>query len=140
MEFSLLWTYFEATHVQANASGRSIVALAKKMDASGSIDADRLLPLMAYFCARYVHAGEFTHHFDGLHLRNGDNPELVANVLLGKANSPYELLVCALTIVYRYRNNLFHGLKWAYGIRDQRKNFEVASALLIAVMEMHTGR
>jgi hypothetical protein len=32
------------------------------------------------------------------------------------------------------RNNLFHGVKWAYGIRDQRSNFEHANQALMAAI------
>jgi hypothetical protein len=56
--------------------------------------------------------------------------------LLGNANSPLELLSAALLITFRYRNNLFHGVKWAYGVQGQLSNFDVAIDLLQAVVEM----
>ena len=71
-----------------------------------------------------------------LNLRRNDHPDLIKRMLLGKVERPSELLAAALIIVLRYRNNLFHGLKWAYGLRGQRQNFETAIALLIAVAEM----
>lgn len=75
---------------------------------------------------------------NGLNFRNGDNEPLVKDVLLGNKNAPAELLSAALLIVYRYRNNLFHGIKWTYGLEGQQSNFENAIDLLINVMEMRT--
>jgi hypothetical protein len=40
-------------------------------------------------------------------------------------------------IVLRLRNNLFHGAKWAYGIADQRENFQHANAALMRLLEKH---
>ncbi|MET4218881.1 hypothetical protein ABIB00_004102 [Bradyrhizobium sp. LB14.3] len=35
------------------------------------------------------------------------------------------------------RNNLFHGAKWAYGLRDQRENFTHANNVLMRLLERH---
>jgi hypothetical protein len=35
------------------------------------------------------------------------------------------------------RNNLFHGAKWAYGLRDQRENFTHANTVLMRLLERH---
>jgi hypothetical protein len=137
-EFSLLWTYFEATYLNENASARAIVELARAMEAAKQIDLARLKEPVSYFQRRYAHNGEFTHHFPYLNLRRNNQPGLVKNMLLGKVKEPSELLAAALIIVLRYRNNLFHGLKWAYGLRGQHDNFQTASSLLIAVAEMRS--
>jgi len=39
-----------------------------------------------------------------------------------------------LIVVYRLRNNLFHGEKWAYEMKDQRSNFEQANEVLMKAM------
>ena len=43
-------------------------------------------------------------------------------------------------VVYRIRNNLFHGMKWAYGMRGQLENFRHANAVLIKALEMDRDR
>ena len=58
------------------------------------------------------------------------------SVLTGGTNEPAEVAVGVLIIVYRFRNNLHHGLKWAYGIQGQREKFEQSNAVLTGVMEM----
>jgi hypothetical protein len=95
----------------------------------------RLGPALDYFVARYVTGGDFTQHHQSLNLRAKDGA-VVNGVLLGNLTRPWERLAAALLIVYRYRNNLFHGPKWEYDVQGQQTNFETATALLIAVLEM----
>lgn len=134
-DFALIWPYFEAEALGHDANYGSIVDLAQGLDAAGRIDEGRLGPQLDYFVSRYVSGGEFTHHHQGLNLRAKDGA-LVNEVLLGNLTRPWERLAGALLIVYRYRNNLFHGPKWEYDIQGQQSNFETATALLIEVLEM----
>ena len=46
-------------------------------------------------------------------------------------------MLALLMIVWRLRNNLFHGAKWAYGLRDQRENFTHANSVLMRLLERH---
>jgi hypothetical protein len=89
----------------------------------------------AYFVNRYVEAGATNYLFTQLHMRNNDNPALVKAVLLGENIKPSDQLIACLVIVYRFRNNFFHGLKWAYGLRNQLDNFTHASTLLAECMK-----
>lgn len=101
------------------------------------LDIARLADAYAYFRGRYFRDNDFTHHYDGLRLRGkSDREELVKSVLTGGTNEPAEVAVGVLIIVYRFRNNLHHGLKWAYGIQGQREKFEQSNAVLTGVMEM----
>ena len=43
---------------------------------------------------------------------------MVNRVLLDQDNEPVNELCASLIILYRYRNNLFHGLKWAYDFHE----------------------
>ncbi len=45
--------------------------------------------------------------------------------------------VGCLIIVFRLRNNLFHGEKWSYHLRNQGDNFKYANNFLKSVMS-HT--
>ena len=48
-----------------------------------------------------------------------------------------EVAAALLIIVYRFRNNLLHGVKWAYEIRGQFENFRHANAVLMQAIELH---
>lgn len=58
------------------------------------------------------------------------------------ANPPpvREKLIVCLLIVFRYRNNLFHGNKWTYRLEGQHQNFEHATQLLLAVIAFEASR
>jgi len=135
--FALLWSLFEAKALNARASAQALLALVHEKTAEGRLDAQIFMDCLAYFRARYFAEGRFTDHFDGLNLRSNDNPELVRQVLNGTNDDPADSVAATLIIVYRLRNNLFHGVKWAYGIQGQRQNFEQANdALMSAITQL----
>lgn len=139
MEFSLMWSYFEARFLAENANPRTIREFAADLDQGGRIQIDNLLESLSYLRDRYVRDEEFTDQFGGLHLRDNDNVKIVKDVLLGYESSAEAILICCLTVVLRYRNNLFHGIKWAYGLKGQKGNFQVANQILIKTAEMARG-
>lgn len=93
---------------------------------------------LAYFRGRYVGAdGEFTHHYAHLNLRPADQPALIGRVLCDETDDVSEIAAGVLIIVYRYRNNLFHGEKWGYHLQGQRNNLAHANAALMKAMEFY---
>ncbi len=127
--FTLLWTLFEAQVLENNASVRKICEKIANIDPE-IIGGGWFQEQLTYFSNRYTEEGRTNYRFDNLHLRNNDNPDLVREVLTGKDAAPDSQLIACLTIVYRFRNNFFHGIKWAYGLRDQLDNFTHSSSLL----------
>lgn len=75
--------------------------------------------------------------FAHLHLRRADQPNLVRSVLDGSNNDARDRLVTVMIIVWRFRNNLFHGEKWAYQLQGQLSNLAHANAVLIRLLEQH---
>lgn len=135
--FSFLWTMFEARVLDTRANAGAIVNAAERWAEDDHITAGAFQNALAYFRDRYVEDGEFTYHFDQLHLRRNDAPVLVKKVLLGKDETPQEIAAAVLVIVYRYRNNLFHGVKWSYELQGQLENFTHANAILMQAIELH---
>ncbi|MBP1872023.1 steroid 5-alpha reductase family enzyme [Ensifer adhaerens] len=64
-------------------------------------------------------------------------PAVVWLVLDGSDNDPRDWLLTALIIVWRFRNNLFHGEKWTHHLQDQRANFTHANGLMMSLLERH---
>lgn len=137
MHFSLLWSFFEAKALHTNASANSIIALAHKWASDGRLDITSFAASLAYFRDRYFNSGIATEHFARLNLRQNNSPELVGAVLKGENTNPADCIAALLIVVFRLRNNLFHGVKWADNIRGQLGNFTNANAALMAAMEMH---
>jgi hypothetical protein len=137
MHFSLLWSFFEAEALHTNASAKSILALVHEWASNDRLNIAPFATSLAYFRDRYFNQGTFTEHFRGLNLRRNDSPDLVCAVLKGENTNDADSVSVLLIIVFRLRNNLFHGVKWAYGIRGQLDNFTNANAALMAALETH---
>jgi hypothetical protein len=137
MHFSLLWSFFEANALHTNASANRILALVHEWTSTNRLNIEAFSQSLAYFQNRYFDGGTATEFFHGLNLRQNDSPELVKAVLRGENTNPTDCISALLIIVYRLRNNLFHGVKWAYGIRGQLGNFTNANIAIMAALETH---
>ena len=136
-EFSFLWSLFEAKALNENGSASAIVASSARWARGGLLTTETFGKELAYFRNRYVANSQFTYHFDHLHLRANDAPRLVVKVLKGEDATPESIAAGVLIIVYRFRNNLFHGLKWAYELQGQFENFMHVNTALIRALELH---
>ena len=138
-EFSLLWPAVEGTILGTDAKPRSLALIGITLRDAGRLDMARFAEPLAYFRERYWRDGDFTPEYDGLHTGkyNAANRKLVIDALSSQPQLPEDTLAGLLLVVYRLRNNLFHGVKWAYGIRGQINNFMQACAVLMAVMELY---
>lgn len=137
MHFSLLWSFFEAEALKTNASAAAILAVVHEWADQGRLNVAAFAESLDYFKARYFKNGTATQNFQGLSLRKNDNPSLLEAVLRGENTNPADSVSALLIIVYRLRNNLFHGVKWAYGIRGQLGNFTHANTALMSALEIH---
>jgi hypothetical protein len=128
--FALIWSLFEAQLLDESASARKILQKTQQWVNGPGIDNAFVDDHLNYFKDRYVEGDEFGYRFHHLHLRANDNEALVRDVLLGNENALENKLACCLIIILRFRNNYFHGIKWAYQFREQQENFERACSLL----------
>lgn len=136
-DFAFLWSLFESEIMAANARVDRITEKVDVWATGDMLSADLYGAELAYFRDRYFANGELTYHYPFLDLRKSDHPDLVEAVIRGANNDPRDRVLALLMIVWRLRNNLFHGAKWAYQIRGQRENFTQANAILMRVLERH---
>jgi hypothetical protein len=136
-DFAFLWSLFEAKIMGGFARADRIREKVDQWAAGGLLEADLYEGELAYFRGRYFADGVLTHHFPHLHLRPTDHPELVRAVIEERNNDPRDRVLALLTIIWRLRNNLFHGAKWAYEIRGQLDNFSHANNVLMRLLERH---
>jgi len=136
-DFAFLWSLFEAQVMENQARADRIREKVDAWTAAGTLDADDYDAELAYFRNRYFADGALTYHFPHLGLRPSDHPDLVQAVIEGTNNDPRDRMLALVMIVWRFRNNLFHGAKWAYQIRDQRENFIQANLVLMRIIERH---
>ncbi|WP_369051395.1 hypothetical protein [Burkholderia gladioli] len=135
--FTFLWSLFEAQVMGNFARADLICTKVDEWRDAGTLDTDEYAAELAYFRERYFANGALTHHFEHLHLRPADQPAVVQSVLDGSNDDPRDRLLTVLMIVWRFRNNLFHGAKWAYQLQGQRSNFTHANAVLMRLLERH---
>ena len=140
MQFSLLWSLFEAQVLNTSASPRSIQTKIKSWEKAGLINLSEFENYRKYFSQRYIENGNTNYRFPHLHFRRNDKPDLVERVLKYETNGVSEVVVALLIIIYRYRNNFFHGIKWAYEFKEQLDNFRISNELLIQLLEIHNHR
>jgi hypothetical protein len=141
MHFSLLWSFFEAKMLNTRASATAILTLTHNLAAQGRLNVIPFTKSLDYFRDRYYKDGVATDYFSGLNFRGNDNQALVRAVLKRENTNPADCVAALLIIVYRLRNNLFHGVKWEYEIEGQLDNFTHANTVLMAALDIHlSGR
>jgi hypothetical protein len=139
-DFLLLWSLYEASVLDTSGNANRIIHTVKLLKDSGRLRLEPLRPAIKHFLTRYCNGTDLTDAFNELHLRHNDHPELVEKVICEQSKDDAEVLSAALIIVFRLRNNLFHGVKWRYGIMGQLDNFRNANDLLMSVIEMYESR
>ena len=132
--FALLWSFFEARALATRGSSHAILALAHKWSSEERLNIENFSASLQYFQQRYYLNSVATHHLSSLNLRSNDCPELVHAVLKSENTNHADCVAALLIIVYRLRNNLFHGAKWAYGIQGQLENFKNANVALMSAL------
>jgi hypothetical protein len=133
--FSLLWNLFEGLVCNKNASVIALENAVSDMQKRRKLKIDDYDKFLKYFANRYIENGETNRRFRMLNLPRGDKRELVKAVLIGNETAPEKVLLAILIIVYRYRNNLFHGEKAIRDLPNQIDNFRNANQLLMVFME-----
>ena len=136
-DFALLWSLYEGTVLSATGSAGEIVRAVGSLRDQGKLNLEPFHPAIEYFSRRYYDGTELTPAFEGLHLRAGDRRPLVERVIQRQSSDELEILSAILIIILRLRNNLFHGIKWSYGIQGQLENFQAANDVLMAIITLH---
>ena len=114
-----------------------------------------LVEALGYFKGRYIDnynlgtvysSADFNDRFNKLHPSHDDETRKkmkrsIRYISDGLLNTTDEKLqsVALLAILYRFRNNLFHGGKMIERLNEQRENLIVANNVLFNVVQNHYG-
>ncbi len=138
--FTLLWTLIEAKVLDCSGNADKITESVKRLSITRLIQIENFSESKNYFFSRYITEGVCNDFFKKLNFRSNDKRKFVEDVLIGKMKKDEEILIALLIIVYRLRNNFFHGEKWAYEIEGQLDNFKYASKLLKYTIEQKNSK
>jgi hypothetical protein len=133
--FLFLWSLFEAQALDGNGGSQTIVAAAERVCAHRPGLPGTFGEALAYFQDRDLDKGATNYRFEGLRFRPRDRRDFIEMVLTGQRQGPADQVAALLLIIYRLRNNLFHGAKWDIGLADQLDNFVHANKVLTAAMD-----
>lgn len=133
-DFSILWSFFEGTKLNNKANVQKIRSFVENLEGT-ELDSLEISEYVCYLKNRYVSNGGFTDKYYALNLERSGNPPEVNQMLNGVSQSKAIDLKACLVIIFRLRNNLFHGEKWRYNLVGQYENFSNASKTLMALMK-----
>lgn len=123
-KFTVVWLIFEKYICEEEASLSKLDLVVDKVN-ENNIDNAIYQETLEYFQNRYINdQGNTNEYFKGIFRSHENRYETICtNVLKGNFNSKKEILKGLIFLVYRYRNNLFHGVKDVLRLDDQFENF-----------------
>lgn len=136
--FPLLWSVFEAKALGKRARPDKILEVACLWNDKGLVELKNFKEELDYFRVRFLTNDEANNRFEHLRFSKPANKELVINVLKNQENDIEKIVGAILLIIYRLRNNYFHGEKWAYQFRSQFENFKNANILLMKFIDINS--
>lgn len=131
-DFALMWNLFEQVVCDKDYNPNRIKGVIQN---KGLKSADFAV-FFDYFKNRYVEDGKVNNRFQYLKgsTRNINLSEIEATLTKEEASND-EIIFACITIIFRWRNNLFHGEKPIWYLPTQEENFEVANKLIATFME-----
>lgn len=135
--FVLFWNIFESSLCNKNARIQSIENAVNTLYNCHSLRHEDFNEYLCYFQNRYIERGQFNTKFDNLRFRRNDGKKIVTGVLKEELQDINNIVQALLFIVFRFRNNLFHGEKNIGNIELQEENFKIANKLLAQIIDLH---
>ncbi len=136
-DFCVMWALFEGTELH-DIDGATVDELQNVALRVAGSDPDIEAPLN-FWKRRYIKEGKTNRKYEQLHFTHEPHKKLVSRVLLGEDINSATTILALLLIVYRLRNNLFHGMKDITRISDQTTNLDTGAKLLQIVLKV-SGR
>ncbi|GAK98214.1 hypothetical protein JCM19294_847 [Nonlabens tegetincola] len=129
-DFSLLWNIFENLVCDRNCTINRIEESLNPIE----FQIEDFENHLNYFKERYTSDNNTNERFEYLRIVPNARKEFVKQVLLGNDNNTSNKILALAIIVYRYRNNLFHGEKNFMLLNEQEENFSIANQVLTSIL------
>ena len=131
-DFAILWSFFEGGCLGTHASYQTIKRAVDYWCEIGLVRPKLFEKSAVYFRDRYYSGGHPTDKFRGLRLGHGSQNvrDHIVSVFENRDATLEDETLMVFLVIYRFRNNLFHGVKGIYGFADQLPNFRIANGVL----------
>lgn len=129
LEFLILWNLFEKRLFNNRFSITEAIRKDVKVS-SASLDV-----AFDYFKKRYIENGQTNSKFDALSFRRNDKKSNVVNILCDVPDVILNRSTAVQIIIYRLRNNLFHGLKEVETLSSNKATFLIVNEFLLSCLE-----
>ncbi len=134
--FVVIWNLFEQKKMNHNAS---IFRVNSFVNSIGNLNDINIDAIFIYFKNRYTKNNQTTELFNHLlwrpeenHIKTKTIRTLCDTSRLNKKNQ----IKAILSIIFRLRNNLFHGEKNIDSIYKQRRTFELVNSFMLDLLEL----
>ena len=133
-EFAVIWNIFEKKKMGNHASIFDVSDFVERLP---SIDNININEIFEYFKNRYTNNPNYANLFEALRWRDKekDKKDETHRILLDKDSIDKDKIKAVLYIIFRLRNNLFHGKKSILTIDQQRETFKLANSFLLDVIQ-----
>ncbi|MGD1837585.1 MAG: hypothetical protein ACPKPY_05955 [Nitrososphaeraceae archaeon] len=132
-DFLLFWSLFEKIACNRQANIGSLFEFAQNNE--HRFNRELVNDTMTYFKDRYFENGTVTERFQYLRIQRQELSDFVVNTFQNETPLFLDILKTCLIIVYRFRNNLFHGEKNILKINTQDDNFKNSNNFLKHLLE-----
>jgi hypothetical protein len=135
LHFALMWNMFEGELCDASASVSKLRSVADLLAQRELLSHPAATTFVDFVRDRYWANESVTNRFHSLCFRTAHESNAVIAVLSGEAVSTPEIIYAMLLVIYRYRNNTFHGLKEVAEVLGSQELFDQSARFLGAALE-----
>ncbi|ALT78962.1 hypothetical protein [Paucibacter sp. KCTC 42545] len=135
LHFALMWNMFEGELCDSSASSAKLREVAVRLAERGLLAHPSAQAFRQFVEERYWDGEKVTERFAFLRLRSAAENVAVSGVLSGQIAESEGVIHALLLVVYRYRNNTFHGLKEVAEVLGSPELFDQGARFLGAALE-----
>lgn len=133
--FSVVWSIFEGSRLDFYGNFKNICQYLKNNEKYiNDSSANKFKPMHEYFKDRYYSDENKFNILCGGIVSDSDM-EFMLKTLKSEFKPNKYTIMTLLMIVYRLRNNLFHGKKISNGLEDEWENFKNGTDIMIIAMD-----
>lgn len=133
-EFAVIWNLFEMKKMGNHAS---IFYVSDFVERFQNIENINVTEIFEYFKNRYTNSTDNVNLFKALRWRDKekDKKDETHKILILENPTDKDKIKAVLYIIFRLRNNLFHGEKNILTIEQQRETFNLVNSFLLDILE-----